>query len=298
MNYIYAIICHRLTNPLEFTVSQLLEDKKNIIIIHIDAKTNADEIIKIHKTLGINNNVYIIPQNESIEIRWGHVSQIETMLLLMKKALNYNFQYFSLISGDDIPITSNQARNEFLLNSYKNEIEFIGNEKINNASERLAIKYPSFFFKKDQTLLTKIYKKVFLIFAKKISRNNLLEVPKLYKGSNWFTLSDKAILYIMDYLEKHPKYLEQFKYSFCCDEVFFHTIIFNSSKFKSKVNGIDSNLSDCEMGGRYIDWKTGPEFPKILNESDLDKVSKSNLLFARKFRHDAPLALLTEFIKD
>ena len=34
---------------------------------------------------------------------------------------------------------------------------------------------------------------------------------------------------------------------------------------------------------RYIDWESGPEFPKVLNENDFDSLKTSLGLFARKF---------------
>ncbi|MCB6145413.1 beta-1,6-N-acetylglucosaminyltransferase [Providencia rettgeri] len=106
MNYVYAIICHKITNPLIFTVNHLLKSNKSIVLLHIDKKTPKIEREKIYSHLGKHSNLYYIEEQESIDVKWGNFSQIEVMLLLMKKALDFEFQYFSLISGDDIPILS------------------------------------------------------------------------------------------------------------------------------------------------------------------------------------------------
>ena len=61
-------------------------------------------------------------------MRWGSISQIDVMLMLLKKAQDYDFKYISLISGDDIPLMSNKTRNNFLDIAYENRAEFIGTE--------------------------------------------------------------------------------------------------------------------------------------------------------------------------
>lgn len=71
-----------------------------------------------------------------------------------------------------------------------------------------------------------------------LKRNKIDHLPRLYKGSLWFTLSHSAIDYILKYLNQNPDYLTPFKTSLCGDEVFFHTIMFNShfyQKLKPKI---------------------------------------------------------------
>ncbi|WOE30905.1 MULTISPECIES: beta-1,6-N-acetylglucosaminyltransferase [unclassified Acinetobacter] len=297
MNYVYAVICHKITNPLIFTVHHLLKSNKSIVLLHIDKKTNQMEREKIYSNLGKHSNLYYIKEQESIDVQWGNFSQIEVMLLLMNKALDFEFKYFSLISGDDIPILPNIKREIYFENSYKKSIEFIGININNDASDRLGINYPNFFFKKDHSFFGKMKRKLFLFFAKKMKRKNLSHLPTLYKGSTWFTLTDKTIKYIFNYVNTNPNYLKSFKTSLCGDEVFFQTIVFNNPDLKTKIYGLDLNLPDCEMGGRYIDWITGPDFPKTLDESDFNRAYKSQLLFSRKFKENIPLSTLEENMK-
>ena len=293
MSYVYAIICHKITNPLIFTVKHLLQSNKSIVIIHIDKKTNQNEREKIYSGLGEHTNLHYVEKDESIDLKWGNFSLIEVMLLLMSKSLDFEFKYFSLISGDDIPILPNIKREHFLKDCYEKSIEFIGINPNNDAIDRLSINYPSFFFKKDHSNWGKFKRHFFLFFAKKMKKKDISHLPKLYKGSNWFTITDKASKYIFNYIDNNPDYVESFKLALAGDEVFFQTIIFNNKDFENKINGLNINLPDCEMGGRYIDWETGPDFPKILEESDLE----SQLLFARKFKEDISLSILDENIE-
>lgn len=298
MNYIYAIICHRITNPLIFTVKHLLESDKSKVIVHIDKKTSIRDRKKIYLSLGEHKNLRFISVDESIEMRWGHYSQIQVMLLLMKKSLEYDFQYFSLISGDDIPIKSNTDREKYFERSYLEKIEFIGYNPKNNGEQRLYIDYPNFLFKKDHSLLKKIKRNIYIQYKSKFYKKDITHLPKIYKGSNWFTLTNKAIEYVFYYISANPKYLPSFEKSMCGDEVFFQTIIFNNLDLRRNIYGIEANMKDCEMGGRYIDWTTGPDFPRTLDDSDIQKINKSNLIFARKFKHDAPFTLLEKTTKN
>ncbi len=49
------------------------------------------------------------------------------------------------------------------------------------------------------------------------------------------------------------------------------------------------------MSLRYIDWETGPEFPKLLDNSDFKKLMNSNALFARKINPSLSLLEIEQF---
>lgn len=56
-----------------------------------------------------------------------------------------------------------------------------------------------------------------------------------------------------------------------------------NSDYKNNIYKYDITENDSNMALRYIDWKTGPQYPRVLNENDFDKIKNSNCLFARKF---------------
>src|SRR5690606_35881147 len=119
----------------------------------------------------------------------------------------------------------------------------------------------NFLFKKSssKSFTEKVLLKLISVsFKIGLFKNNFYQdLPKLYKGTNWFTLTYDSISYIDNYLDKNKNYINAFKKSFCGDEVFFHTIIYNSP-FKEKIN-LNYDLSPPMMALRYIDWKTGPD---------------------------------------
>ena len=102
-----------------------------------------------------------------------------------------------------------------------------------------------------------------------------------------------TIKYILEYISDNPWFLDIFEKSICGDEVFFHTII----KTNSKVIVFD-NPNYGHKALRYIDWTSGPEYPKILNEEDSVNMKKSNYLFARKVHEKSKDNFMKSFLTD
>jgi hypothetical protein len=104
----------------------------------------------------------------------------------------------------------------------------------------------------------------------------------MYKGSNWFTITKECLKYIILFNEKNPKYLKYFKNSYCCDEVFFHSIVYNSIFRNNTLAVINNNNDDNVMSCRKIDWVSGPSFPKVFNENDILNIRDEETFILRK----------------
>jgi hypothetical protein len=96
---------------------------------------------------------------------------------------------------------------------------------------------------------------------------------KVVGRANWFSLSNQAAQYAVDFLKAHPKVVRYFKYCWGADEFIFSTILYNSH-FKKRI---ENNLM-------YVDW-SGKDIghPKLLTSEDFDHLKVSDKLFARKF---------------
>lgn len=296
--FVFGIVFHKITNPLKYTIAKLSKSKRNIIILLLDKKASDSVYSEIKEFTRDFKNVIFAPR---ISVDWARFTLTLAPLSLMKIACNYEFKYFSLISGDDIPIMSNDEMNKFLDISYKNQSEFIGytpdvhkKRSLVNPYWRLQIDFPNLFFTREKGYLVKLKKVCVYLYLFVFKRKNLDQIPPLYKGCNWFTISNHAISYIFSYLQNNSRYAETFENSYCSDEMFFQTILFNS-EFKKHIFGIDKKIPDCEMALRNIDWETGPEYPKIFKEEDFYRLKKSNLLFARKIESDISIDTLIEY---
>lgn len=268
----FLILAHRYPNQLLKLIEGLLLVDGSKIYIHVDQK-NFEEFRSIINQFKNNSRVVFI--EETYKVYWGSYNQILATLALIKAAVKSNSEeYCMLLSGQD-----------FLI---KKPSELLNFFKVNNGSEYMVhFKLPDLQwqdgglnrlgnyhlnFPKHPWLTNKINAVIGkLQTAIKFKRQPFFDQ---YGGSNWFNLSMEALQYIVNYLDKNPAYLKTFKYSLTADEIFVQSILMNS-EFKSKM--IPQDL-------RYTNWSTGPEYPKILRESDFEElITAESKFFARKF---------------
>ena len=273
MNIAYCIICHKFTIPLEKNVDILSKD--NDIFIHVDNKSDIKNFDKIKdKVTFIKNRV---------DVRWGAFSQIQATINLLEETKIKKYDYIFLLSGDCLAL-KNSDEIKLLLSKLKGK-QFVARDFNISKEEielRLKYNYRKINYKKTKSIFETYLERLQYKF-KLFEKNKLFSsLPELYKGTNWFGITDDLRDYILNYIEENQKYVEAFKKSLCGDEVFFHTIIFNS-KYKDNIYNPNDKSNICYQALRYIDWESGPEYPKVLNSDDFDLIKKTECLFARKF---------------
>ncbi len=293
MKKILAITCHQVTNPLIHTVNYFSSSPDNIILIHIDKKSTAQDFDFLKK-----NNVILI--EDRVNIKWGGISQIEATINLMTASKKYNYDYFFLLSGDDIPIQTDNHFNEFLKNNTGYNFIHYQDERTTyiDPHQRVKYKYTDVFFNRKNDVSSRTLRLLHRLTREYLFKNhsyldNLHRIPEMYKGTNWFGLTDHSVDYILDFLSSNNWYLPIFEKSICADEIFFHTIIKSSKK-----NLIYNNKNLRNNAMRYIDWVSGPQYPRVLTENDFDKIKKSKMLFARKIPKDATTSFMMSFIRE
>ena len=89
-----------------------------------------------------------------------------------------------------------------------------------------------------------------------------------YKGANWFSITHKMSVYILN----NKKFIKKYCFNaLCSDEIFIQTIAMKSP-YANDI--IPKDL-------RYIDWKRGT--PYVFGNDDYEELMSSGMLFARKF---------------
>lgn len=260
------ILAHHNPEQLTLLIDHLQPDFD--IYVQIDKKSR----LKIEELPQYFNVFYF----KEIKVYWGDVSQVYNMKFIFHEAYNKGYERYCLISGDDFPIKSNAYIIDFF-NKHKNNIFMYANALpiltwgFNYGFDRLD-RY--WFMKFNNRTFVKYLGRVTLIIQR-ILTIKLKRFPlKYYAGSNWINLTHESLEYIFNFLKNQPEFLNKLKYSRATDEIWVQSIIMNSY-LKDKV--INDDL-------RYIDWETGPEYPKVLNLDDLEAIKKSEALFARKFK--------------
>jgi hypothetical protein len=268
-----------------------LDNKDSYFYIHIDKKSSLlkERIIQKFK---LRANVKIL--EKSINVNWGGFSHLKAIVLLIETALaNPEISFFHTLSGQCFPI---KPLNEIFDFFEKNkQQEFIDFTKMPTAQlfegglNRLFFFRPNDIFNEKGTYIErKIYSSIIkLQKLLNVKRPYSKEFPPLYWGSTWWSLSRECLEFVDLYIKDNPDFYERFKFTFCAEEMFFQTILANSS-FKDKIT--NDNL-------RFIDWKErNGNSPANLDESDYDILVNSNKLFARKFETPISLKLIQSLI--
>ena len=265
----YLIIAHQCDDTYR-TLLKMLDDPRNDIYIHMDKKNTLYE--ESYCSFVVNSKII---HTRRTNVTWGGYSQINAELLLLEEAIrNGDYKYLHLISGQDLPIKSQDYIHDYLESS---DTEFVGiMNDCGNIQSRIA------YYHLFQELLGRNSAGILVFLNKLFLRSQRIfgirrKIDReIKKGCNWFTITGKCAKYVIDnkgWVEKH------FKNTFCCDEVFLQTLLF-SSPFKDKINvnvENDSNISAL----RCIDWKRGRPYTFTLDDYDL--LCNSQMLFARKF---------------
>ena len=231
------------------------------IYVHIDKRCQ----LKISES----KNIFAYKKYETY---WGSFNLVLATLYLLREAFEKGYDRYLLISGQDLPIKTNEEIKMFFQNNYSEYIEIT---KIPNPDgwpnmNRLTAyylndKYHGAKNKKIQRFLLRVCNKLLKIKPRKIDYD-------FYGGSQWTNYTHNCVKKIFEYLENNSEYINRYKWTSCSDEIFFQTII-------AKLDGllIENNCL------RYADWDPRYERPKILREEDFEKIIKLKALFVRKF---------------
>ena len=292
MKKIFCILCHKVTNPLFYSVNYLSSFAENIILIHVDAKCSLQDFQPLAA-----RNVFFVKNR--VRVTWGDYSQIASTLNTLSEALHWNFDYLFLLSGDDLPSQCNQSMNDFLQSiNKKNLIHFQDSRNSYvDPEERVKYRYPEVFYVRRKSFFDKVkiiafkFLKGFFISAD--FERHASKIAQFHKGTSWFSLNHTTVKAIMIFVDSNQWYCDLYQRSFCGDEVFFHTII--------KHLGISDLYHDCHKLNdalRYIDWEKGPNYPRVLDETDFYNINKSGCFFSRKHHSDISFAYFEKLMKD
>lgn len=283
MKHAYLIIAHKESVVLE-KLLELLDKKDNDIYIHVDAKTKKFDFKKYERLLAHSKVVF----TERTKVYWGDYSQINSELVLLKAATTGKYDYYHLISGQDLPIKSNSWIDDFFEeNSGKNFVS-VANKPISksdpgdifNPYSRLSLFHLWVkWWRKNKILKAMEY--VSLQIQRKVGVDRIADLKEqIYYGANWFSITDDCARYVVSQ-EKHIKELFG-KYTRCADELFLQTVLINSH-FRNSVTG--NNL-------RYVDFERGK--PYVWHKEDKEELLTADGIFARKFDEQIDALIVEE----
>ena len=252
----------------------MLDDERNDIFLHVDRKSNMLESVTFAPTRA---RLFVL-QNR-IDVRWGNLSQIKAEYALFEEAFRHGpYSYYHLLSGQDLPVKSQDFIHRFFdLHLGK---EFVG---INRGDEfewdcrRKMMRYwlLTRFTRTKYGVLNAVTKRINKYLSVAISLVLRREKVNFAKGANWVSITQPCVEYI---ISQKPLVLKRFNFTFCPDEFFVQTLVWNHPKFREALFCQGDEYEGCM---RLIDWKRGN--PYVWTMADQKEILASNRLFARKF---------------
>lgn len=314
MKHAYLIQAYHQPLMLKKLVAAL-NSEAAFFFIHIDAKF---DVTPFYKALENIKNVQFVEKR--IRVNWMGFSAVQAQLELIRAASRFqHFDYYSLLSGSDYPIKSNQQIEEFLTG---NHTEYISYWKLTDRPswldkieyhyliDRFPIRnyYP-------KITLRGLYWRAFFRLKPYLPKRLPLAGITPYGGSQWWTLTHDCIELIQSYLDSHPEFFQAYRNTLSPDEMVFQTIALNSkfaaaaqnfSQYEewSRATSDADKLSETKMlpedsfNLRYIDWSGNAKingdrgWPATLDDRDFESLKHSEALFARKFDAQRSAGLL------
>ena len=231
---------------------------------------------------------------------WGSYNELLVVLEMSDMAFSDSaVQYVHYTSNYDMPIRpindiykfyENEAENCSFLNNHAN-----GNRELMRKMAPDTYGYYYFFFNADERKRDiKEQIQASIDFQKKsgITRNSIGEFNNLYKGVLWGSLTRDAYEYCRKYSLEHLEYMEDIKFTRLRTEFFFHTILFNTEKFKGTI------ISGTRGGKHGWFWDDKKRDYEMLTRASYEKLKedKENH-FVRKLTSENK-ELVKQILKD
>ena len=262
----YLIIAHNQPRLLQLLI-ELIDDKRNDIFILLDGKCRDERLCQMKARW---SRVVYTPR---VDVWWGESSQIEAEMILFETAYNCGpYAYYHLLSGQDLPLKSQDEIHRFFDSHQGKQFMMIG-ENTEIIGKRLRrhffhnYKHGGVYTLK-QNVVRFIQRMLLSIQKHFLPVPTIDWLPELRMGWNWVSITHDAVAYLV---ERHPQITLSFEHTFCCDEVFLQSVLWNSPLRDTIVN--DSL--------RLIDWERGK--PYTFTYADLSQLQRTDKLFARKF---------------
>jgi hypothetical protein len=254
---IYFILAHNFPESVGKLVRKL-QDKDTYFVIHVDKNYDIEPFSVAVSDI---ENCYFTP--DRFATSWGSFSLVEATL--------HAFKYIKddlrkqgriiLLSGACYPIKCSGYIRDYLENHP--DTIFIEYEAVPRKTWSMGgvYRFPLYHEIKNQM--------------------------DLYGGSQWFSIPNRALEIIFEFLELNPDFLEYFRHVKIPDESFFQTLFLNCEDSYVMKNLNNQNL-------HHIKWEWPFMHPSTMTSKDLGDLKRSESLFARKFSQPDSNNLLKE----
>jgi hypothetical protein len=280
MNIAWIISAYRLPELLIRLVDRL-DHAGSSFFIHVDAKTNEREYRAMTEPLANRSNVLFLERHECW---WGDFGHVRATLKGIRALIESGrpFDYISLMTGQDYPLKSTDAiaarlaedegrvfmQASRLPNPHWTEG---GLDRIEHWHFRVGRKPLSF---PGSPFRPPLANTLWSLPARLLRlRRRFPAGMEPWGGGSYWCMPADCVRHVDSFVRANPDFVGFFRYVHEPDEIFFQTIVMNSP-FRDRV--ANDNL-------RFLDWDADGDHPEVLTMHDLERLVRSDSLFARKF---------------
>ena len=271
MKIAFIVLAYKFPKQLEFLLSSLVSEN-HFFFIHIDLRS---DITDFEEVLGkYQSSIFLLPRSKTY---WGSYNCVEVVRLGLEFAFNHEmqFDFFIHLSGQDLPLKSNEFIDSFFEeNKSKSFINLI-NSSSNKLTRRLekckffisdvryTLRYPHPHFLLGYLGL--IWKFLINYFDRSI---NFLE------SEFYFSLNRNLVGLLLNQFRKERLLTFRLQFSEIPEEIVIATLI---GKIPNYFNCVEQEKF------RLFSWSEDSKSPKELDYEDYLNLLKSKYLFGRKF---------------
>ncbi|MFH4676251.1 beta-1,6-N-acetylglucosaminyltransferase [Vibrio alginolyticus] len=211
----YGIQCHKNSEQVILLVNAIVNNG-NIVYIHVDL--SADHVFEV-LDLYFKNVAEVTVIKNRIDVTWSGFSQVQATLNLLVESVRQNYDYFILLSGEDVPLTSNEKLVNFLVSvNEKSVLEVkkqpVLNWRVNRFNFFSELKYNRSLPVRSISFLLR--KTILRIFKRKNFKSD-----DIYYGSSWVCLHKNHINELL--FNNIDSFNRKFMYTACSDEHYFQS---------------------------------------------------------------------------
>jgi hypothetical protein len=263
--------------------------------VHVDRK------VDVRQFQGDDSeNVTFLPMRQRVNVHWCGYSTSVAILNLLRHAMasNPRFSRFVLLSGVDYPVLPMKRIREVI--SEDREYIQIDRETDPDGTSQYDLCLNRRFLGDNRLLNPRTARAKVDQVVRRLENRWVRLYPKglrVFYGPTWWSVTRDGAAEVLRYVAENRAVARWFAGARVPDESLFHTILKASSR-SEEIAFDGTRVGEPPFGMHrhalhYIDWTNrNPNLPRTLELSDLEAITASGALFARKMSSSRSAELL------
>lgn len=269
------------------------------VYIHLDSRVNVSLFLL---AVGDTDRVRFIKTRFPSE--WGGWNAVEATIALVREALSEkSYDRLSLLQGLDYPLKSARIIHNWF--SIHRDAEFIRACNVTKSSDPdlygrcKYVWFPNNKYRKTSLILRAMSRILRVLRVR--TRSGVITDGgefEVFWGCAQWALTGACARYILNFYDSHPSFNRWFYHAFPADELYFHTVVFNSRYARNTTCGGPEPEAKPLDKWRNLHYWEYPNTVTIFGEQDIERLRVRPELYIRKVTTNASTGLLDRLDAD